>query len=56
MTSRLFSYQNSKNKERKSMKFNIDCKERIEKNPVTKDCLELTKKFDHTSDYFKIYT
>jgi len=38
------------------MKLNIDCKERIEKNPVTKDWLELTKKFDHTSDYFKIYT
>lgn len=56
MATRLFPYQNSKNKTRNSMKLNINCNERIEKNPVTKDWLELTKKFDHTSDYFKIYT
>jgi len=47
MTSLLLPHENSKNKKRNSIKLNINCKERVATNPLTKDWLELTKKFDH---------
>lgn len=56
MATRLYSNQNDKNKPRNSMKLKINCRERIATNPETRDWLELTSKFDHTSSDFKIYT
>ena len=50
MTTRLYPYQNEKNKDRNSKKFKIDCKER-----VTNDWLELTRLFPHDSDDYKVY-
>ena len=38
------------------MKLKINCQNRVGSNPETKDWLELTSKFDHSSSDFKIYT
>jgi len=57
MSARLNPVQNSKNKDRTSLKLKINCKERLTTTDITtKNWLELTSKFDHTSDDFKIYT
>ena len=56
MATRLYPVQNKKNNTNNSIKLKINCKERIATNPETKDWLELTSKFDHKSEDFKIYT
>lgn len=56
MATRLYPFQNQKNNSNNSIKLKINCKERVASNPETKDWLELTSKFDHKSEDFKIYT
>lgn len=53
MATRLYPYQNEKNKDRNSKKFKIDCQERVK--PLTNDWLELTRLFPHDSDDYKVY-
>jgi hypothetical protein len=51
MATRLYPYQNEKNKGRNSTKFKIDCQAN-----KTNDWLELTHQFPHDSDDYKVYT
>jgi len=51
MATRLYPYQNEKNKGRISKKFKIDCQSRV----LTNDWLELTQLFPHHSDDYKVY-
>ena len=53
MATRLYPYQNAKNKDRTSKKFKIDCQERV--TPLTNEWLELTRMFPHDSEDYKIY-
>jgi serine/threonine protein kinase len=53
MATRLYPYQNEKNKNRQSKKFQIDCQERV--SPFTKDWLELSRMFPHDSEDYKVF-
>jgi hypothetical protein len=55
MASRLYPNRISNHKDNNSMKYIINCKDRIVKNPETNEWLELISKFDHTSEDYKIY-
>lgn len=55
MASRLYPNRTSQKDTRNSLKLKINCKNRIDSNPETKDWLELIGKFEHDSSNIKVY-